>query len=240
MRDGFTVEEKRVGRFLVRVVYDSDRSLSDAVCDEPVMIFGRERGHDWQVLDNSKRNFPSFAVLRTIDDNDSDSLLDELCYCRYSDWEYRNGKVWAGHADWARGRYFKTADSAARAMFLAEYGRELADCKVQPFGDYQSTFYLCFWQSELDQYAGVENAVSCLESCQSIVDGEVYGFVVSGPYEQDSSGDWHESESFDDHLDSCWGFIGESDYCLESGVDSAQWLENEAKRKDAESFAQSE
>lgn len=52
--------------------------------------------------------------------------------------------------------------------------------------------------------------------------GEVYGFVVSS--------------DDDDHMDSCWGFIGDTEGCLEEGVASAEYLwrtieEDRAKEK---------
>jgi len=113
----------------------------------------------------------------------------------------------------------------------------LSDLKVESFRSsvYQSggTYYLTFWQSELDEYAGVKDAVSCLSACESIVDGEVYGFVISGPYDQDGE----ESGGFDDHLDSCWGFIGDESYCMGEGKSAAEWLENKAAEKDAMAFA---
>ena len=234
----YVAEEKRVGRYLVRVESDDDYSLEDCLGDEPVYLFGNDRGFR-KIADQSKRNFPSFSVLKAICEDDTREVLNLICDCRSSDWQWRGGKCWAEHSDWQRGRYFKTEESACAAMFLAEYGRKMSDLNVESFHSqtYQSgaTYYLAFWQSELDAYAGTKNAESCISSCQSIVDGDVYGFVISGPYDEDGE----ESEDFDDHLDSCWGFIGESDYCLSEGESAAQYLENEALAEDAARMAES-
>jgi hypothetical protein len=52
-------------------------------------------------------------------------------------------------------------------------------------------------------------AKAVLESYTSWCNGEVYGFVI-----EDEDGEV---------LGSCWGFIGEIDYCLEEGISAAEW-----------------
>ena len=124
-------------------------------------------------------------------------------------------------------------------MFFTEYGRKMSDLKVESFHSraYQSstTYYLAFWQSELDSYAGRKDAPSGLGTYQSIIDGEAWGYVISGPYDDDGE----ESEDFADHLDSCWGFIGEYDYCMSEGESAAQDLETKALSEDAARMAES-
>ena len=55
--------------------------------------------------------------------------------------------------------------------------------------------------------------------------GNCWGFIV-----EDESGE---------HLESCWGFLGDSDYCTEEMRSSAKNLVN-AKRKEIEAEAQYE
>lgn len=225
----YVAHSEKVGRYTVKVCSDSDYSLADAVCCDPVMIFGRDRGSNFAVLDQSKRNFPSFDVLRAIANDDSQETLNLICDCRYSDWQWRNGKVWAEHADWTRGRYFKTIETACAAMFRAEYGAQISDLRVETFSSrvWQSCpeYYLCFWQSELDAYAGGKNVPSPVTSCQNIVDGDVYYFAVI-----DDDGET---------VDSCGGFIGESEYCLSEGKAAAEHFETQARERDALSMAES-
>lgn len=225
---------EQVGRYTVTIYYDDMHELADAVNDEPVLIFGRDRGHDWQVLDQSKRNFPSKDTMRAIEQKDTDELLNLLTDMRYADWgQTDTGRFWADHPDWIHGRnhngrrYYKTKDAMAAALFEAEHGHPLADLKVEQFGDYSSTFYLCFWQSELDTYAGGKNAPSCLKDCQSIVDGEVYGYRITGPAEDD------EDDEDGDELESCWGFIGDMSYCLDEAKGIAERMEARARERDA-------
>jgi len=53
-----------------------------------------------------------------------------------------------------------------------------------------------------------------VETYSAWANGEVYGFeVLDGDGEQ---------------VDSCWGFIGESDYAMAQGVESAEWHGKEA------------
>jgi hypothetical protein len=225
-----SVESKQIGAFKVHIVPDDTYSLEYGLNDEPVLLFGRDRRNYWDIADQSKLPFPSRAILRSIAECDgAESILNELCDMRYSDWRYTGGKVWAEHADWNRPRYFKTAESALAAMFFAEYGRAYADLKVESFGrgNSSSTFYLAFWQSELDSYAGVKNAKSCLSSLQSILDGEVYGYIVSGPYDSDDE----PLPGFNDHAESCWGFIGDSSYCMAEGESAAEWLNKQHREQ---------
>lgn len=217
-------ESATVGRFTVQVVYDNESSeLSDAVNDEPVMIFERRDG---EILNQSKRNFPSHAVLRAIEEGDDDTILSEFCDMSYSDWgSTDSGNIWGEHAEWEGRRYFggsadpiarrRAIEALIRAMFRAEYGAELSDLRVEQFGDQSSTYYLCFWQSEFDDYCGGKNCKSSRDSCQSIIDGEVYGFIVG------------------DYLDSCWGFIGDADHCLTAGKEAAVYMESKACELDA-------
>lgn len=234
----YVYEESRVGAFKVKVLAHDDYSLVDGLNDKPVYLFGRDRGC-WKIADQSKLNFPSHDVLRAIAEGDSaESVLNELCADSWSnEWRWTSGKVWADHAEWNRPRYFKSSESALAAMFFAEYGRAYADLKVESFTSrvYQGggTFYLAFWQSELDSYAGVKGAKSCIADLQHILDGDVFGYVVSGPYGEDSDGEETEADGFDDYLDSCWGFIGDSSYCLSEGEDSARWHDAQYREKRA-------
>ena len=215
----YIVETKEVGRFTVNIHAGSDMSLRDAICDEPVAIYG-DNGHE--ILDQTKTSLPTYAVLCAIADGCAESVMNEMSG-HYLDWEWTNGKVRVENSDWHRPRYFKTAESACAAMFEHEHGFQMSDLRVEQFGDYRSTFLLVFLQSELDAYAGSKNTKSCRDTCQHIVDGEVYGFDVL-----DANGD---------SVESCWGFIGDADYCLKEAVAVAESLETDAVESDAIVFA---
>ena len=197
--------------YSVKVTYDDYCSLEDAINDEPVMILGAD-------IDQSKRNFPAPAVLRAVSGY-SGTVLDELC----DDWMKCGPDKFKGeHADWNRPRYFKTRAALEAAMFRAEYGAELSDLRVEQFDTQRDTWFLCFWQSELDAYAGCKNAVSCRDSCLAVVNGDVYGYEVI-------------DDDTDETVESCWGFIGDSDYCKSQGQEVADYLnakQIEASRPD--------
>lgn len=69
-----------------------------------------------------------------------------------------------------------------------------------------------------------EAAIRCMVGEIKTVDqyltGQVYGFRVYNP----------EGEE----VDSCWGFYGESDYCLSEGLSSARSFEEEAQQESLE------
>ena len=187
--------------YSVKVTSDWHCHLEDAINDEPVMILGAD-------IDQSKRKFPSAAVLEAVAEYSGDVLNTVVWESSYSDYTvYGPDKFKGEHAEWNRPRYFKTRAALEAAMFRAEYGAELSDLRVEQFGDY----FLCFWQSELDAYAGCKNAVSCRDSCRAVVNGEVYGFEV---IDNDTG----------ETVDSCWGFIGSEDYCESQGQEVADYL----------------
>lgn len=218
-------ETAKIGRYTVNVVHDADRSLSDAVNDEPVMIFERRGG---VILDQSKRNFPSHAVLQAI--GDGDDILSDLCDMSYSDWGVTTGgNYWYENSSFERRKYIRSGfgkieinrPKLIAALFRAEYNRELSDLRVEQFGrgDSREVYYLVLWQSEFDAYCGGKDCKSSLDSCQAIIDGEVYGFTVD-----DDAGET---------LDSCWGFIGDASYCMTEGKQAAAYLESKACELDA-------
>ena len=213
------VESKDVGRFTVNIVADYDFDLSDAVNCDPVAIY-EDGGH--VVLDQTESNMPIYSVIMAIADGCAESIMNEMCGY-YIEWEWVNGKVRVENSDWNRPRYFKTAESACSTLFEQEYGYPLSDLRVEQFGDYRNTFHLVFLQSKLDRYAGSRGAISCRDTCQNIVDGDVYGFDVL-----DESGD---------SVDSCWGFIGDSSYCMSEGLASAEWHERDRIESEALAMA---
>lgn len=66
-----------------------------------------------------------------------------------------------------------------------------------------------------------EKAKACLVSEIKTLDDWLRGNVWSFVVENDQG----------DHIDSCWGFIGESDYCLEEGKSSLLWHVNQARKE---------
>ena len=76
------------------------------------------------------------------------------------------------------------------------------------------------WGKKILTKAVRQKAIDCLKSEIETLDqyltGQVYGYRVFDP----------EGEE----LDSCWGFFGESDYCLSEGVAVAEYHEQEAEK----------
>jgi hypothetical protein len=68
-------------------------------------------------------------------------------------------------------------------------------------------------------------AKGVIESYSAWCNGQVFGFIV-------------EDEESGEEIDSCWGFIGESDYCLEQGRDSAKYHAAEIAKREAEEEAE--
>lgn len=89
--------------------------------------------------------------------------------------------------------------------------------------------FSCPWDSgqagylllSLEEWSAMDDkadsyAKGTLESYSSWCNGEIYGWIV-----EDEDGET---------LESCWGYIGESDYALQEGLDTAEGIEKRRKR----------
>lgn len=215
----YTLEEKRVGRFTVKLhPDDSFRSWEDVLCDEPVMILVRDRFRTSVLFDGTKDVTESIAdVLRAAEDAYSwADVLDEMD----ADWKWTDGGTLRVDSSSLKSvRYFKDAETAVRSIFRADYGRELTDFRLDRFSTRDAEVYMAWYQPELDRYAGTKDACAPIETVRAYLDGEVYGWTV-----EDADGDV---------LDSCWGYIGDSSYCMADGESTARGLEDAAQAEDA-------
>ena len=214
----YTLEEKQIGRFTVKLhPDDSFRSWEDVLCDEPVMILVRDRFRTSVLCDGTKDVTESVAdVLRLAEDVYSwTDVLDEMD----ADWKWTDGgRLRVDSSSLKSVRYFKDAETAVRSIFRADYGKELTDFRLERFSTRDAEVYMIWCQPELDRYAGTKDACAPSETVRAYLDGEVYGWTV-----EDADGDV---------LDSCWGYIGDSSYCMEEAEDVARGLE-EAAQADA-------
>ena len=64
-----------------------------------------------------------------------------------------------------------------------------------------------------------ETAESLVKDWQSYCDGDVYGYVVTDDLEED------------EEVDSCWGYVGDQDYCMTEGVSAAEWHESNGRKQ---------
>jgi hypothetical protein len=82
-------------------------------------------------------------------------------------------------------------------------------------------------------------AIKCLtgevKTYDSYLTGDVWGYVVER-VEYDEDGD----EVSREHLDSCWGFVGEEEYCEQEAKDSVEYYEKEMLAEPEEACAFSE
>jgi hypothetical protein len=218
----YTLEEKRVGRFTVKLHPDDTfNAWEDVLCDEPVMVFTRDRFRTSVLHDGTKDVTESIAdVLRLADDSYSwTDVLDEMD----ADWTYtETGTLRVDSSSLKSVRYFKDAESAVRSIFRADYGKELKDFRLERFSTRYAEFYLAWYQPELDHYAGTKDARAPIETVRAYLDGEIYGWTV-----EDADGDV---------FDSCWGYIGDASYPLSEAEDVARGLEDAALVEDAKTL----
>lgn len=218
------LESRPVGRFTVNLVLDDrGRDWGDVLCDEPILIFTRDRWGRTHVLHDGTRDVREsmLDVLRLADESYSwTDVLDAIG----ADWTWTDGGTLRVDSSSLKSvRYFKDAASAVRSIFRADYGKDLRDFRIHNFRtrDTRDGWVYAVWsQIELDRYAGRKDSCAPIETVQACLDGEVYGWTIT-----DADGDV---------LDSCWGYIGDAESVLAEGESSARYLESEASARDAE------
>lgn len=203
----YTLEEKKVGRFTVKLHPDDCyRDWEDVLCDAPVMILGKSRFRTDVLFDNVRQVPSGEDIYFTLEDGDWEVLED--------------GRVRVdAYTLWNRPRYFKTLESAARRVLEDDSGLDLRDLRLERFSTQDGEVLAVWSQKELDRYAGTKDAMFPREAVRSYLDGEVYGWTV-----EDADGDV---------LDSCWGYVGDASYCMAEGEDVARGLEDAAQAEDA-------
>lgn len=190
--------------FTIEIEQDCDISIDDVICNEPVAVYVFDRHRSRCLIDQSKRNMPAPVIIRAIGQDDDLAIVAELS----RDSEWRNDRFMVEYDDWTVPRCFKTEHNAACALFFAEYGAPLSDFRAEQIDTRDSWYFVAFWQSELDEYAGCKNAKSMRDDIRAWLDGEVYGFTV------------YDSES--EYVDSCYGFIGEMEHAIQAAKESIQ------------------
>jgi hypothetical protein len=215
----YTLEEKRVGRFTVKLHSDEVfNTWEDVLCDEPVMILGKSRFRTEVLFDGSKQVPSGTDIYFTLEDSDWEESLSSVYGL---DWEVlEDGRVYVdAYTLWDRPRYFKTLESAAKRVLEDDSGLDLRDLRFERFGTQDGEVLAIWSQTELDRYAGTKDAKFARETVRAYLDGEVYGWTV-----EDADGDV---------LDSCWGYIGDARDVFSEGEDVARGLEDAAQAEDA-------
>lgn len=218
----YTLETTEVGRFTIKLHPDDIfNSWEDVLCDEPVLIFTRDRyGRTDVQFDGTKTVQESMLdVLRLADESGWTDVLDE----QDAEWRWTDGgRLRVDSSSLASVRYFKDAESAVRSIFRADFDAELSDFRLHQFGTREGWTYAVYSQSELDKYAGIKDAKAPLETVRAYLDGEVYGWTV-----EDADGD---------AIESCWGYIGDARDVLAEAESVARLLEADAQAEDAKTL----
>jgi hypothetical protein len=113
-------------------------------------------------------------------------------------------------------------------VFKYEHGNVLY--KTSPFScpwDSGQSGYLFLSRKEWKRKSKRSDsyAAAILESYSDWCNGSIFGYII-----EDSNGD---------ELDSVWGFIGDSDYCLSEGKSQAEFYNRQETERKAVAFAES-
>jgi hypothetical protein len=184
------------------VVDDEYRPISDHLFS-PMAVISFERYGRSSVLYDAMDECPSADTIRALDQGKRADILAGLC--AENNFELvktakRFGVQNECYPDEFR-RFYKSEESRYFGI-LKHLG--LWDLRVKLMRTNDSSRIYCVWrEAEFTAYAGnVCDDADC-SIVQSILDGEVYGYILS--------------TLDDDHAESCWGFIGDYKYCLEVG-----------------------
>lgn len=187
--------------FTINLYPDSDHDVEFALNDEPCALVCLDyQGRAHVAFDNIKGKMPGYNLLRLLHVGASAAdFANELGIELRSTDKSPFGLL----DDNGKARYFKS-DSRRKSYIIREAGLESMRVELLRTND-SSHWFLVWDQNDLDKYAGVENAKPATASAQAWLDGEIYGYSIQGP----------DSDSTDDFEDSCWGYIGDSSYCID-------------------------
>ena len=173
--------------------------------DDPVALLYADRFRLTTAYDETNFSLPSSVYeLRAIDDGDLGALCNELGYDYF-----KTERRWGFGDDCSR-HFYTTQQRCFRGFLKEHYGTP--DLKVDRVDTQDGTYWLVWDGKELDKFAGVKDAEPLRQTVRHVVDGEVYGYVVS----------------LGDEEESCWGFIGEHEYCLGEAVKVADTMADAA------------
>jgi hypothetical protein len=189
---------------------DDDCDLDSALCDEPMAVVSTEYYYSRsnELFNNCKRALPGISLIIAVYEDDVDAIAEALDLER-NDTDQRFGFLENDyHSSW---KYYKTLE-ALRDGMLRYAGED--QLRVEQISTQRDRVYVVWYQDELDKYAGCKDAVPPIDVVQSLFNGECYGFVVK----------YNDGEE-----DGCWGFIGDSNYCIEeakSAIDLATGIDD--------------
>lgn len=189
----YVAEQFDVGHVTVKIINDDDFvGWSHHMGDEPIDVFGYGRGGDWSIYEGGA-DVPDMKTCRNIYDDD----WQEIVACNVQDFMEKDiGRVVVYHECYSRAVTYASMRNAARGV-LRRQGYDLDSIRVESLSS-QRDYIFCAWnQIQLDRYAGVKNANAFTDHIQHVLDNDIWGFVI-----EDSDGE---------HLDSCWGFVGDCD-----------------------------
>lgn len=196
--------------FIIELHHDTDCTIEQAIGDAPIELITSAR-FDWHAWNNCAAvNVPTREIVKAIDSQDLDDLCDA---CGHECERLPDGRVSIEFRYESRKRFYKSAKTAFAGILRYE---ELTDIEVWQFQtNGRQTVYAIANKSALVKWSG--NADCTLESfassIESYLDGECYGYVVKRV----------DGDDIGEIGDSCWGFVGDSEYCIE---EAKSWIDS--------------
>lgn len=211
--DDYTVNEKQVGPFNVRVVYDDDPASSPRDWCNLTVIRGWHRRMvvgDGPNIDSDQYDGWDDMIASVIEEHDA-VMVAPLYWYEHSGVTCRMGSPFTpGNIE---GRTHEAQD-----LELSRFRAECLDSGGWDSGVVGLVIVPRAQQAEVGTPDDliVECARGEVETYAAWLEGRVYGFVVEYVSECDHGHEHAET------VDSCWGFVGEDDFALEQGIDAAE------------------
>lgn len=205
----YIVDTKTVGGLRVEVVHDDTPPDMDTFFgDMPFVLFHWDRGTAQVVHDSSKAvAFPARWYLM-VADSESDDLASAMFE---EDAEYEdcaNGEdTYEGWSDHGEKKF------RLKALAL------IARCGSSYHNGRDGTYYALWDKAEMEKRSGRSDTEVGLSDWY---DGNVWGYRVVRPV-LDEDGDEVDTEE----LESCWGYVGDWEYCMAEGVAMAEHINKE-------------
>lgn len=208
-----SIEEIAVGKYTVKIYYDDHGSESPREWCNLGTMFTCERNY------NSPDKYQTYSYTSDGGNGMYEAMWEEIFPNIYLE------DLWIDMHDSERDKYWDRMNSEAIIMPVYKIDHSGIAYSTSPFScpwDSGQVGYIFISKSKIRKEYGVKrispklkkqvenNLKSEVEIYSSWANGEIYGFSV-----EDENGE---------SLESCWGFIGEVDYCISEGVDIAKYM----------------
>lgn len=226
------IETEVVGDFLVELHYDSDGANNPREWDTLGTITQCARMRNFEITDKGASWYSRDADMlkEYFKDNTVFALPLDICHYGANGVRIRVGEFDPSY-EWADlstidGFIYVEADKIMKEYSLSDPETAMMHATMVTEHVYDESVPPKLVTCSIAQVLKGE-----IETYVSYLNGEVYGYIVRKAV-RDEDGEIDKDDRSGEEVDSCWGFVGDRDYCFAEGRSQAEWSTNKRKVED--------